>query len=69
MARKYLQLAVDLITFSVGPVAAVVVFWAARPRSVVLIAVSVAELAAVAVLAGQIVVYADCRKAPRESSA
>ncbi|MCH6163242.1 hypothetical protein [Streptomyces marispadix] len=65
--RKYLQLGVDLLTFCVAPVAAVVVFWAAEPRSMALIAVSLAELAAVAVLAVQITVYADLRKAPRES--
>jgi hypothetical protein len=66
--RKYLQLAVDLLTFCVAPVAAVVVFWSAEPRSLALIAVSLAELAAVAVLAVQIVVYADLRKASRDSS-
>jgi hypothetical protein len=66
--RKYLQLAVDLLTFCGAPVAAVVVFWAAEPRSLSLIAVSVGELAAVAVLAVQIVVYADLRKESRDSS-
>jgi hypothetical protein len=58
-SRKCLQLAVDLITFCVAPVAAVVVYWTEGPGSVPLIAVSGVELAAIAVLAVQIVLYAD----------
>jgi hypothetical protein len=60
-SRKYLQLAVDLITFCLAPVAAVIVFWAEGPRAVPLVAVSAVELAAIAVLAVQIVLYADLR--------
>ncbi|WP_346777045.1 hypothetical protein [Streptomyces sp. HNM0575] len=60
-SRKRLQLAVDLITFCAAPVAAVVVFWSAGPVRVPLVALSVVELAAVAVLAAQIVLYADLR--------
>ncbi|MFL1906122.1 hypothetical protein ACJWDR_44690 [Streptomyces tauricus] len=62
VSRKCLQLAVDLITFCVAPVAAVVVFWAAGPRRVPLVAVSAIELAAIAVLAVQIVLYADLNR-------
>lgn len=58
-SRKCLQLAVDLTTFCVAPVAAVVVFWTAGPSGVPLVAVSGVELAAIAVLAVQIVLYAE----------
>jgi hypothetical protein len=59
LSRKWLQLAVDLTAFCVAPVAAVVVFWAAGPSRLPLVAVSAVELAAIGVLAVQIVLYAD----------
>lgn len=59
VSRKYFQLAVDLITFCVAPAAALIVFWTAAPGPAVLVAVSLVELAAVVVLAVQIVRYAD----------
>ncbi|MET8087371.1 hypothetical protein [Micromonospora sp. NPDC005237] len=59
VSRKYLQLAVDLGTFVVPPLAALIVFWANGPLSVAFVAVSVIEVAATAVLAWQIAVYAD----------
>jgi len=57
--RKLLQLGVDLSTFCVAPVAAVVIFWAYGPWSVPLVVVSLVEMAAVAVLGTQIVRYAE----------
>ncbi|MGC4816939.1 hypothetical protein [Micromonospora sp. DT63] len=59
ISRKYLQLAVDLGTFVAPPVAALIVFWANGPLSFAFVAVSGIEVAATAVLAWQIVVYAD----------
>lgn len=68
-SRKRLQLAVDLTTFCGAPLAALLVFWSAGPRGVPLIALSWVELAAIAVLAGQIVVYADLgRRRPAMTS-
>jgi hypothetical protein len=56
--RKRLQLAVDLAAFCVPPLAALVLVWAAGPHAAVVL-VSIAELAVLAVLATQIVRYAD----------
>lgn len=63
MSRKILQLCVDLLTFCAAPTAAVVVYWAAGPVRVPLLLVSLAELAAVGVLGGQIVRYAELHRA------
>ncbi|MFF3326313.1 hypothetical protein [Streptomyces sp. NPDC002889] len=65
-SRKWLQLAVDLIAFCLAPVAAVVVFWTAGPVRAPLFAVSLAELAAIAVLGWQIVLYADVKRSRAE---
>ncbi|MFI6273137.1 hypothetical protein [Micromonospora zamorensis] len=59
ISRKYLQLAVDLGTFVAPPIAALIVFWMNGPLSFAFVAVSVIEVAATAVLAWQIAVYAD----------
>lgn len=56
-SRKVLQLGVNLTTFCVPPPVALVVVWAAGPHTPAVLAVSLAELAAVAVLAVQIVLY------------
>lgn len=58
-SRKYLQLAVDLLTFCAAPIAAVLVFWVVGRCPAPLIVVSVLEVAAVTVLALQLVWYAD----------
>lgn len=57
--RKLIQLAVDLIAFTVPSLVAVVVFWAMGPASVWLVLLSLVELAAVGVLAWQMWVYAE----------
>lgn len=62
ISRKRLQLAADLLLFSVAPIAALVVYWVSEPVRAVLLAVSVAEVALIAVLAVQIVLYADLHR-------
>ncbi|WNE94697.1 hypothetical protein PS467_04760 [Streptomyces luomodiensis] len=62
VSRKRLQLAADLLLFGVAPIAALTVYWTSEPVRAVLLAVSVAEVALVAVLAVQIVLYADLRR-------
>jgi hypothetical protein len=57
--RKALQLAVDLTTFSILPITTLVIFWAHGPRSVPLMAVSIAESMAVATLTTHIVLHAE----------
>lgn len=59
VSRKYLQLGVDMLTFCGGPVAAVLVFWAAGGVPVLYAVLSGAELLGVAVLGWQIALYAD----------
>ncbi|UGY95289.1 hypothetical protein [Streptomyces gobiensis] len=61
MSRKWLQLAVDLLTFCASPAAAVVVYWAAGQVRAPLLVLSLVELAAIAVLGAQIVLYADLK--------
>lgn len=63
-SRKLLQLAVDLTTFCVPGLAAVVVHIVTGPWWPALVVVSVLELAALGVLAWQIVLYADLRTSP-----
>lgn len=58
-SRKILQLIVDLLTFCAAPTAAMIVFWVLGPVPAPLLAVSLAELALVAVLGWQIALYAD----------
>ncbi|MCM2390524.1 hypothetical protein [Streptomyces albipurpureus] len=62
VTRKRLQLAVDLTTFCVCPLAALVLYGVQGPHTVLLIAVAVVETAAVITLAVQLVVYADLRR-------
>jgi hypothetical protein len=62
ISRKRLQLGVDLMLFSVAPLAALTVYWTSGPQHWVLIAVSAAEAALVCVLAAQIVGYADLNR-------
>jgi len=57
--RKLIQLGVDLTAFTVPSLVAVIVFWAMGPGSVWLVLLSLVELAAVGVLAWQMVVYAE----------
>ncbi|MFC7593648.1 hypothetical protein ACFQYP_65495 [Nonomuraea antimicrobica] len=59
VSRKWLQLAVNLAAFCVPPLAALIVVWAAGPRTPAVLAVSVLEAAALAVLAVQITRYAE----------
>jgi hypothetical protein len=61
-SRKWLQLAVDILTFCVAPLAALVVFWVAGPATTAHVTVSIGELLAIAVLCWQIVSYADIRR-------
>ncbi|MFH8987726.1 hypothetical protein [Streptomyces sp. NPDC017940] len=60
-SRKRIQLAVDLLTFCVAPLAALTVYWVLCPAHWPLLLVSVVETAMVAGLATQIVRYADMR--------
>ncbi|MFC9225465.1 hypothetical protein ACFT8W_32880 [Streptomyces hygroscopicus] len=62
ISRKRLQLAADLLLFTVAPIAALIVYWTSEPVRAVLLAVSVAEVALIGVLAAQIVLYADLRR-------
>jgi hypothetical protein len=62
ISRKRLQLAADLLLFSVAPIADLIVYWCSEPVRAVLMTVSVAEVALVAVLAVQIVLYADLHR-------
>lgn len=59
LSRKRLQLIVDLLTFTGAPAVAVVLYWTQGSAHPVLLAVSLVEAVAVAVLAGQIIRYAD----------
>jgi hypothetical protein len=58
--RKAIQLAVDLVTFCCSGLAALIAFWL-TPAAPLLLAVSVPEVLAVAVLAFQFVLYAELR--------
>jgi hypothetical protein len=58
-SRKLLQLGVDVATFCLPGLTAVVIFWVNGPQTVPFMTVSVAETAAVLTLAVQIVRYAD----------
>jgi hypothetical protein len=61
-SRKVLQLAVDLIAFTAVPMAAIVTVNAVGPRLVVVVIVSLAETAMVALLACQMVAYGDLQR-------
>ena len=58
-SRKRLQLAVDLLLFAIGPVAAVVAYLVSDSLSVVLVGVAAVEIIGAVVLCVQIIVYAD----------
>ncbi|MDT0546423.1 MULTISPECIES: hypothetical protein [Streptomyces] len=62
ISRKRLQLAADLLLFSVAPVAALIVYWTSGRIEGPLVAISVAESLLIAVLTVQIVVYADLHR-------
>ncbi len=62
VSRKYLQLAVDLATFCVAPLVAIVIYCVSGPTTLPFVAVSVIELLAIGVLAWQIAVYSDLRE-------
>ncbi|MDJ0345043.1 hypothetical protein QMK19_14300 [Streptomyces sp. H10-C2] len=57
--RKIIQCAVDLITFSAVPLAALVAFWLCGTGGVLPVTASILELLAVTILAAQIVLYAE----------
>ncbi|MET7339127.1 hypothetical protein [Nonomuraea sp. NPDC005650] len=59
LSRKWLQLVVDLAAFCVPALGALVVVWAFGPHTPAVLAVSVLEAAALAVLAFQITRYAE----------
>ncbi|MEV7625026.1 hypothetical protein [Actinoplanes sp. NPDC089786] len=58
-SRKVLQLVVDLGTFCVSALAALIVYWVNGPWSWIFLSVSVLELLVVALLAVQMIRYAD----------
>ncbi|MFF8694232.1 hypothetical protein ACF08W_18725 [Streptomyces sp. NPDC015144] len=58
-SRKRFQLAVDLLTFCVAPLAALIIYWALGPKDWPLLTISVAETVMVTALAVQVVRYAD----------
>lgn len=60
--RKVLQLAVDLSTFCVAPLTALVIFWVYGSRTATFMVVSLVEAIVVVVLAVHIILYADLRK-------
>ena len=62
LSRKYLQLLIDLLLFCVAPAAALVVYWSVGPVHAPVLIVSLVETAALAVLAFEIVRYADLQK-------
>lgn len=64
VSRKWVHLLVDLVAFTAPALTALAVVVAAGPRTALLITASVAELAMVALLAAQIVIYADLRRRP-----
>jgi hypothetical protein len=57
--RKRLQLGADLLAFCLLPAAGLVAYWATGPWPVPLLVVSAAETVLLAMLASQIVSYAD----------
>lgn len=59
--RKSIQLGVDLLVFVVPAAASIGWYWASGPTAPLLLAVSVAESAAVLIAAWQVVAYADLR--------
>jgi len=59
LSRKALQLTVDLGTFGVPALAAIVVFWVNGPLTPAFLIVSIVEAVAVGLLAWQIVLHAD----------
>jgi hypothetical protein len=63
-SRKTLQLAVDLGTFCVPALAAIVVFWVNGPLTPAFLSVSIVEAAAVGLLTWQIFVHADLSTGP-----
>lgn len=60
--RKQLQLAADLTAFCVLPTAAIIVSLLAGHGSVPTILVAISELFVIAILAGQISIYAACER-------
>lgn len=65
ISRKYSQLAVDMLTFCGAPLVAVVIYWSGQPGSGTFVTVSILELAAIAALAAQIVLYSDLKRETR----
>lgn len=66
--RKVTQLAADLLTFCVTPLAAVSVYWAFGPWPPVLVAASIVAIALTVALGVLIVVYADLGPKEAEQS-
>lgn len=59
VSRKFLQLLVNLTTFVIPSAVALVIYWVNARATTPLLTLSVAEAAALAVLAVQIILYAD----------
>ncbi|MEU5869588.1 hypothetical protein ABZ815_51085 [Nonomuraea sp. NPDC047529] len=59
ISRRWLQLAVNLASFCLPPLAALIVVWAAGPHAPAVLALSTLEASALAVLAFQITRYAE----------
>jgi hypothetical protein len=58
-SRKLMQLAVDLLTYCVAPLSALVVYWVSGPWNAALLTVSVAEAIVVLILGIELCRYAD----------
>lgn len=58
-SRKFIQLVVDLTTFCLIPICAIIVYWIDGPHRAILIVISGWEVLALSVLAGQFFRYAE----------
>lgn len=62
MSRKYLQLGVDLATFCLPALLAIIAYWIVGPITPLFMALSLLEFGGVSVLVTQIIIYADLAK-------
>ena len=62
VSRKYLQLGVDLATFCLPALLAVIAYWIVGPITPLFMALSLVEFGAISVLVVQIIIYADLAK-------
>ncbi|MFE5332062.1 hypothetical protein ACFRCG_37350 [Embleya sp. NPDC056575] len=63
-SRKLLQLGVDQLAFCIPSFVSLIVYWVSGPTHAALVVASAFEAVAVAVLAVQIVLYADLKSGP-----